>query len=318
MMSSVVGHLVESFAHPPRLSAGLLLLALLVLVMRWRKTAIAIFALATAWSLLWSIPLASDWLRSGLEDRYPSIPETALPRADAIVVLGGGHYGWLRGDCADPYALESSRLAGAARAWLAGRAPYVVLSGAPVEVRTMSSAIARLGVPSSAVLLEADSLNTQQNAMHTATLAQAHAIRKVILTTSALHMPRAMLQFNRSGLDTVPFPIPEGSRRNDWRERWLPSRGALWRSGRAFKEYLGIAAAWAEIDASPGRNCAHHADRGAGVAGRLTRPASPCCPQPDAGAGVASFAAPRLPSTGVPVSAGKAIRAHAPIARGSS
>lgn len=182
----------------------------------------------------------------------------------------------------------------------------------------MSSAIARLGVPSSAVLLEADSRNTQQNAIHTAALARTHAIRKVILTTSSLHMPRAMLQFRNAGLDAIPFPIREGAHRSTWRERWFPSRRALWRSGRAFKEYLGIAAAWTEIDASPGRNCADHADRGAPVASRLTRPASTCCPQPDAGAGVAGFAAPSLPSTGVPVSAGNAIRAHAPIARGSS
>lgn len=277
-MLSPLENLAASITYPPYLSVWLMLLAGLVLALRRRKAAAAIAALAILWSAAWSIPMASDWLRSGLEDRYARVPESSLPQADAIVVLGGGHhYGWLDREQADPYMLESSRLAGAARAWLAARAPYVVLSGAPVEVRTMRQAIARLGIPDEAVLVESRSLNTRQNAEHTAALARTHGFKRVILTTSALHMPRAMLQFGRAGLDAVPLPIREGARRNHWRERWLPSKGALWRSGRAFKEYAGIAAAWAATDATARRNCTPSSNTGAAVACAVTQAASPCC-----------------------------------------
>ena len=318
MLESLV-KIADSLSYPPTLSLWIAGAAVLVWLCRWRRSGVLLALLALLWSSAWSIPIASDALRAPLESRYPRHQESMLPRSDAIVVLGGGsHYRWLQRSCVDPQLLEGSRLAGASRAWLAARAPYVILSGADAEVRKMAYAIGRQGVPATALILETRSSNTRDNARHTVAIARERGFRRVILATSSLHMPRAMLQFRIAGLDAIPLPIPEGARRTTWRERWLPSRRAWWRSGRAFKEYLGIAAAWAAIDASPGRNCADRADRGARDAGRLTRPASTCCTQPDAGAGVAVFAAPRLPSTGVPTSAANAICAHAPNARGSS
>jgi uncharacterized SAM-binding protein YcdF (DUF218 family) len=53
-------------------------------------------------------------------------------------------------------------------------------------------------------------------------------------------MPRASLLFRQAGLDVVPLAVPELPRRADWQDRWLPSPSALWRSGRAFKEYAGL------------------------------------------------------------------------------
>ena len=318
MLESLV-KIADSLSYPPTLSLWIAAAAILAWLCRWRRSGVLLAMLALLWSGAWSIPFASDALRAPLESRYPRHAESTLPASDAIVVLGGGsHYRWLKHSCVDPYALEGSRLAGAARAWLAGRAPYVILSGADAEVHKMAYAIGKQGVPAAALILETRSTNTRDNARNTATIARERGFDRLILATSSLHMPRAMLQFHVAGLDAIPLPIPEGARRSTWRERWFPSRRAWWRSGRAFKEYLGIAAAWAEIDASPGRNCAYRADRGAHGAGRLTRPAATCCPQPDAGAGAGISAAPRPPSTGVPMSAANASRAHAPIARGPS
>jgi uncharacterized SAM-binding protein YcdF (DUF218 family) len=42
------------------------------------------------WLWLWSTPAFSDWIRAGLEQRYPPSTLDGLPEADAIVVLGGG------------------------------------------------------------------------------------------------------------------------------------------------------------------------------------------------------------------------------------
>ena len=65
-------------------------------------------------------------------------------------------------------------------------------------------------------------------------------------------------------MDVVPLAVPERSRRDDWRERWLPSRRALWRSGRAFKEYAGLfgarmAASLGAEDTAADRSCAREA-----------------------------------------------------------
>ena len=237
-----------SLTYPLTLTLWLLPIAAALLLLRRRRAGLAVLAAAGLWSLLWSIPSASDWLRGGLEHRYAPVAEARLPKADAIVVLGGGNrYGWLDRPHVRPEDLESSRLAAGARAWLAQRAPIVVLSGGgepgDTEAQAMAAAIGRLGVPSSALLLEEHSRNTRDNAFYTAALADARGIRRVLLVTSSLHMPRALLQFRNAGIDTVPVPVPEKANRAHWRDRWLPSRSALWRSGRALKEYAALAVA---------------------------------------------------------------------------
>lgn len=253
MPSAVVDFLV-TLTYPPFLSLSLMLCGVVALLLRWRRLAKALVLLAFAWSLLWSIPQCSDWLRASLARQYPQIEETALPRADAIVVLGGGQYSWLHRSDIDLDDLDNSRIATGTRAWLAGRAPVVILSGGGgndySEAEVMATAITRLGVPASALVLEKRSHSTRDNAVFSAQLARQRGIERVLLVTSAVHMPRAAFWFREVGLDVVPVPVPERKGRSGWK-RWLPSRGALWRSGRAWKEYAGLLAA--HIEAMRGR-----------------------------------------------------------------
>ena len=78
--------------------------------------------------------------------------------------------------------------------------------------------------------------------MFTTELAEQRGIRRVLLVTSSLHMPRALLIFRETGLDVVAFPVSDRINRRTWKDRWLPTPGALWRSGRALKEYMGLLA----------------------------------------------------------------------------
>lgn len=243
-MLASLQRLAVALTYPPTLSLSLMVLAAL-LALRYRKAGLATLIAALGWSALWSIPAASDWLRHQLEKRYPVLDTAALPQADAVVVLGGGsRYTWLDRPNVRPESLQSSRLAAGARAWQAGRAPYIVLSGGgeggDSEAQMMAAAIAKLGVPSSALLLEERSRNTRDNARYTAQLAERFRMRRVLLVTSSLHMPRAIEQFRQAGIDAVAVSVPELARRSNWCERWLPSRSALWRSGRAFKEYAAL------------------------------------------------------------------------------
>ncbi|MFT3669590.1 MAG: YdcF family protein [Pseudoxanthomonas sp.] len=242
--------LVVSLSYPPAFSLCLLGIALLAWMLRRTWIAGGVAGLALAWSALWSIPFASETLRGVLEHRYAIRDASALPPADAIVVLGGGsNYAWLDRPDVDPAKLRSSRLAAGARAWHAGKASKVILSGGGVgnttEARRMADAIQRLGVPQNALLLEERSHDTRDNArFSTALLEAGHGGRHVLLVTSALHMPRATLLFTQAGAEVTPVPVPEGRPAIGLRERWLPSRRALWRSGRAFKEFAALTAAW--------------------------------------------------------------------------
>lgn len=247
-MPPVVYKFASALTYPPYASLLLALCAVFALLLHRRRLGAGLSAVALAWTLVWSIPLCSDWLRLTLEARNPRVAEASLPRADAIVVLGGGtRYSWLKRGEVDPWELGSSRLAAGARAWLTGRAPVVILSGGRggpkgSEARMMMPAIVRLGVPENALLLEERSRDTRANAENTARLARNRGIHRILLVTSAVHMPRARLLFERAGFDVVPVPVPERAHRDSWRARWLPSPRALWRSGRAFKEYAGLLA----------------------------------------------------------------------------
>jgi len=248
MLMSLVAGVIVALTYPPSLSLGLGAFAILALVLRRRVVGGVLASLALGWSLLWSLPQASEWLRAPLEAQHRVLSNASLPDADAIVVLGGG--------TVRPERLSTSRLGEAARAWRAGRAPIVILSGGGgrggtgrgrTEARRMAEAIVTLGVPASALVLEERSHSTLENAEFTARLARERHIRDVLLVTSSVHMPRASLLFKDAGVDAIPVPVPEATAEGSWKQRWLPTRRALWRSGRALKEYAGLLALQAGV-----------------------------------------------------------------------
>jgi len=251
-MPPAIYDFIASLTYPLYLTIGVAACGVVALILGWRMLAGALVIAAILWSLVWSVPQCSDWLRATLERRYPVVDESKLARADAIVVLGGGTgYEWLERTTVRPEDLRNSRLAAGARAWLSGRAPVIILSGGGEngrsEAGTMAAAIARLGVPASALVLEDRSRNTRDNALFTAQLARKRQMSRVLLVTSSLHMPRASYLFRETGIEVMPVPVPERALRKNWKDRWLPTRSALWRSGRALKEYAGLIAAYAKI-----------------------------------------------------------------------
>ena len=244
---SLLRDALVALTYPLALTLAVLLLALLLQRLRWTRTAGVLALAAFAWSAFWSIPHNAEWLRSSLEDRYVVAPDPAsLPRADAIVVLGGGGYTWVNRPGVTLEKLKYSRLAAGVRLYDAGRAPRVILSGGGEGVRTearnMARGMEKLGVPHSALLIEERSTDTTTNAKYSAQIAREHGIHRVLLVTSALHMPRASLLFRRNGIEVVEVSVPEPTAGESWADRWLPSPWALWKSGRALKEYAGLLA----------------------------------------------------------------------------
>jgi uncharacterized SAM-binding protein YcdF (DUF218 family) len=95
------------------------------------------------------------------------------------------------------------------------------------------------GVPARAMLLEGKSRDTRENASNAARMFAARGIHRVLLVTSALHMRRALALVRRAGLDAVPAATDFEARHQPWGMQWLPSAGALQRSGHAIKETIG-------------------------------------------------------------------------------
>jgi uncharacterized SAM-binding protein YcdF (DUF218 family) len=197
------------------------------------------------------MPVFSLWLRSSIEGKFAQLSLSAVPQAQAMVVLGGavappsGKFNQI------DLGSATDRVWYAARLFHAGKAPLLVLSGgsdpqrdAYSEARAMAILLQDLGVPPQAMVLEENSRSTRENAAFSAALLNARGIHQILLVTSALHMPRALTLFTKQGLQVSPAPT-------DFEARfappcvlaWLPDALALDGSGRAIKELVGI---WVE------------------------------------------------------------------------
>ena len=99
-----------------------------------------------------------------------------------------------------------------------GAAPLLVMSGGgagPVaEAAVMRDLAREAGVPEAALLVEAESRNTFENAANTARLLNAAGKSRVILVSDRLHLPRAARVFRRAGLEIAGVAgVPASSMR---------------------------------------------------------------------------------------------------------
>lgn len=224
---------------------------LLLCLLGWHRRRRAPVVAGLLLLLVFSLPATSRVLFGSLEAVYPRIEPAESRQADAIVVLGG-YLRQLPGTSAEhPEWNEASE-----RFWRgidllrAGRAPLVVFPGGllPWEAEgrlpegELAAKIARLaGVPGESILVTGAVGNTQGEAREIARLCEERGWRRVILVTSAFHLPRADEQFERAGVDTLPFPC-------DWRTNpedpldlldFVPSAEALHLNETALREYYG-------------------------------------------------------------------------------
>lgn len=251
-----ISKLLPPLIYPLGLSCVLLGVALFSW-RRWPRVAQAAIALGLTVLLISSSPWTALWLVSSLEQRH--IPVGPLPQVEAIVVLGGGTKPALPPRPGVDVAEAGDRILYGAQLYRAGKAPWLVLSGGRAswmgggrsEAADMAEMAIALGVPASAILQDTDSLNTYHNAVNVQRILAEKGLQHILLVTSAMHMPRALLIFQRQGLDPIAAPtdfLYTDADRVLWRTEpqalllnCLPDAEALARTTRALKEYVGIA-----------------------------------------------------------------------------
>lgn len=252
--------LLPGLLYPLGLACVLLGVALVCIRRRpqWATGAIAL-------ALILLLVSSNSWVASrvirSLEWRYPDTVN--LPEAEAIVVLGGAIRPQLPPRPWVEVAEEGDRVLHGSRLYLAGKAPLLVFSGGRItwgqgksrsEAEDMAELAVALGVPTSAMVIEPDSLNTFENAAFTRPLLSDRGIEHILLVTSAMHMPRALAIFKKQGLTVTPAPTdfhvvddPINPETNTWQGRTLslmPQTENLHYLTRALKEYLGIGIYW--------------------------------------------------------------------------
>ncbi|MBG9389054.1 YdcF family protein [Caenimonas aquaedulcis] len=221
-----------------------------------RKARRALVCGAAALALLWvaSLPIVAEALVASIESRYPARPAASMPRADAILVLGGALGGaWPPLQPTFTLGPSAGRVWEAAALYRAGKAPWVVISGGnqpgteaqQAEGDAIAQMLTVLGVPAQAIRRETASRNTWENAANVRSVLRAVGAKRILFVTSALHMPRAVKTFEmvwaQEPVELIAYPtdiqVPASTQSL---KVWLPSLESLLGVTKALKEIAGM------------------------------------------------------------------------------
>ena len=103
-----------------------------------------------------------------------------------------------------------------------------------------------MGVPGGAIIVTHETENTEQEAGAITQIALLQRWKRVLIVTSAYHMPRAMRLSKDCLAELIPVPVayetpdPETSWAYKRPEYFLPQAHALAISERALREYMGM------------------------------------------------------------------------------
>lgn len=213
-----------------------------------RNMGLGLLVGSVAWFWLWSTPVMYRWLGGALESEWPVVKAEDAPKADAIVLMGGG-----MGSNTNvyPYAEMwngADRVWHAARLYKAGKAPVVIPTGAG-ERESAVPLLLDLGVPESAIVVEGEARNTEENAKFVEKMLEPrntqNTRKTVLLVTSAWHMRRSVLMYRKyaPSLDVIPAATDYEATVNTCRpfkfaNLW-PDANMLFVNSYIFKEYLG-------------------------------------------------------------------------------
>jgi uncharacterized SAM-binding protein YcdF (DUF218 family) len=234
------------------------LLMLVALGMLWKhpKQA-AIIALALVVLLVSGNGWVSEWLVRALE--WQNIPSQELPVADAVVVLGGGIKEWEPPRPWPDFSEGGDRIVYGAQLYNQYKGSILILSGGRIdwkkgigssESKDMAEIAEYLGVPRAAIIQDPSSLNTHENAVNVRKIMDERGINRVLLVTSAMHMPRAIGTFSREGIKATPAPTDFLTTKPPLYEReftfgeiilnLLPDVSRIEQTTKALKEYTGL------------------------------------------------------------------------------
>lgn len=204
------------------------------------------------------ITLVCVWtLGSGITTRFIGVPLEGeeVPEAwtlevggyDAIVLLGGGMGAHEKCGRAEMFA-GADRVWYAAKLWKAyhaeGDGMILTISGGGAKQSTIPL-LKDLGVEESVIVDFEDARNTEEEAKLIYARIAASGIDRaprIMLVTSAWHMPRSVMLFERAGFEVVPKPTDyemhyaaeSELRVNDF----FPSADAAMRNSYALKEWV--------------------------------------------------------------------------------
>lgn len=229
-------------------------LGLVLVLVAWavisKRRGLMVLAGATLW--LSSAPITADTALHPLETAYPFLTVEEAPAADAIFVLGG-IYGRRPNSQRGNWGEAVDRFETGLALFRAESAPVLVLSagvepsdGGPTEGDSLLATALERGFPPGCVVLTEPVRNTDAEARAIAEMMDRYGWGRVLLVTSAFHMPRAKMLFDFHGVSATAIPTDYGGGscvRGVGAARiecWVPDAIALQKTQLAMREALGL------------------------------------------------------------------------------
>ena len=244
--------ILTSLAMPP---LAPLLLALLGVLLAWRKKRGGLVLAALSLAALWLLSChgTAVWLARHALPQFTPVSSAQLKAGgvQAIVVLGGGllppapEYG---GE-PQPSTYTAARLRYGV--WLARQSglPLAYTGGIGwasdgMQPQSEAEVVARVALQDYGVKLrwsEDASRDTSGNARLLAPMLLKGGVKRIALVTDSWHMPRSVAAFERAGIVVTPAPMTFVLPIERDLLQWLPSAQGLMASRNVLRECLGLA-----------------------------------------------------------------------------
>jgi len=222
-----------------------LIIFLIILGTIFKSKKITLFGVAIL--IFCSLPIISNRLTTYLEKDYTLQDASAINNADAIVVLSG-MIKTIKVNDKLKYEFGSAvdRILSGIDLFKNNKASLLILTkgqlpwslGIP-EGEYLKEFAIKFGVPKKSILLTDNVQNTDQEAKSVKKLLNSNDV-KVILVTSAFHMPRAKKVFEASNIKVIPYAVDFiSSHQKLTFMNFVPSAGALSGTSRFVREMIG-------------------------------------------------------------------------------
>ena len=199
--------------------------------------------------LVSSLPIVGDSMLKSLEDRFPKLEVEDCPSADAIVVLSGIlHKSRSRSGVLE-WAEGVDRFEQGLLLLKSGKGPLLIFTGGRLpwgnqqltEGQELQREAVMRGIPASSILVTEEVGNTADEAKAVHKIAEERKLHRIILVTTAYHMPRAEYLFRTRGVPVIPFPADYYTRYNEpiTLLDFLPQAGALGNTEVTLRESYG-------------------------------------------------------------------------------
>jgi uncharacterized SAM-binding protein YcdF (DUF218 family) len=246
-MSSIITFFLDTICHILPLCLLLIAAAFLLISRKKYRSGLNLGIVGVLFLYTFSLfPVAGLILRP-LQFQYNQYQAGHSPAAQYVVVLGGWHKTRPHIPPSNQLSQDSLiRTVEAISIYHQNPGSKLLFSGGKPEndpksnAKIMAEIAAHLGVPNSDMILEERPQDTKDEAKYIKETIQTDPF---ILVTSASHMPRAIMLFQKQNLTPIPAPV-NYSLLEEIPFSLMPSAIALQSSEKALHEYLGILWAW--------------------------------------------------------------------------